>query len=467
MDLDCSTAPEEEEEDEERVAAARFCLRWLFPKGRLPPTPITGAPLVFGRDPGCNVQLLGAQVSRSHAQLDVHGRRVRLRDLGSRNGTFVDGRRVRDEELCLGSVVRIGAWLGLVEVSDSTEVSEALDVAPIAADFYGGAPLRRVMDPARRVAGTDLPIIVVGATGTGKERAARAIHEWSGRQGCFVAINCAALPESLAESELFGHRKGAFTGADREGVGHLRAADGGTLFLDEIADLPLSTQTKLLRAVEQGAVQPVGETRAVQVDFRIVAAAQRPLPEAVARGAFRLDLFTRLNGLSICLPDLNGRTGDIPGLFMHFLREKSAGSPPKVDARLLEQLCLYVWPGNVRELELLTRQLLGLYRHEGRLQCSHLPADFTQARERSEERVPIEIDAGPELGAATSLTRDQQDLALLLASLQDHAGNVARAARRAGISRQRAYRLLAGRPEFDLGLLRRPGSAPAPDDVSH
>jgi len=310
--------------------------------------------------------------------------------------------------------------------------------------------LNRALVSAERAAVSDLPIVVEGETGTGKERVARAVHAWSGRQGAFLAVNCAALPETLAEAELFGHRRGAFTGAQQASPGLFRSAEGGTLLLDEIGDLPLSLQAKLLRTLEQREVQPLGEALPVPVNVRVVVATQEPLAQTVAAGRFRADLFARLDGVSVRLPPLRERRAEIPYLFSRFITEHSGGRPPAVEAKLVEQLCLYDWPFNVRELALLTKKLLVLHGSEACLKTQHLPERFLEA---------ASTDAGsakPADAATGAPVEGTVDLAALLAALRGAGGNVTRAAAALGIPRQRAYRMLHGTPGIDLKALRVP-----------
>jgi DNA-binding NtrC family response regulator len=196
----------------------------------------------------------------------------------------------------------------------------------------------------RRAAASASPVLITGESGTGKELVARALHQLSARGGSFVAINCAALPENLLESELFGHEKGAFTGADREKQGLLEAAHRGTLFLDEVTELPAALQPKLLRALEEGEVRRLGATQPRQFDIRFVAATNRDIERRVAEGHFRDDLFWRLHVLHVHVPPLRDRTADIPLLVEHFLSERTA-SPEAIAV-----LTAYAWPGNVREL---------------------------------------------------------------------------------------------------------------------
>jgi len=215
---------------------------------------------------------------------------------------------------------------------------------------------RDALEYAQKVAARSCPVVITGETGTGKDQLARLIHAASPRaSGRFVSLNCAALPETLIESELFGYERGAFTGATRAYPGHFVAADGGTLFLDELGDLPLSTQAKLLRAIENREVTPLGSTRAFRVDLRIVAATHQPLEWLVRERRFRPDLFYRLNVARVRLPPLRERRDDILELAAHFMNAHRTTTPDGrsvgwFDAAALKRLLSYEWPGNVREL---------------------------------------------------------------------------------------------------------------------
>ena len=213
--------------------------------------------------------------------------------------------------------------------------------------------LRRAIEATRRVGPRDVPVIVLGETGTGKERTARLVHEHSGREGRFLAVNCAAFPESMLEAELFGHEKGAFTGATALKRGLFESADGGTLFLDEVGELPLALQAKLLRVLQEGTIRRVGGTREVRVDVRIVSATHQDLFEKVGRGEFRRDLVFRLAGYRIELPPLRDRERDVVRIARHLLRNDPAmaGEKPWRLGRDAEEVLLcHGWPGNVREL---------------------------------------------------------------------------------------------------------------------
>lgn len=415
-------------------------IRWVFPKTAT--TVIDRDAKVLGRDGDCNTVLLGREVSRRHAELQRQGALTVIRDLGSRNGVFVNGAPVPHAALKNQDVVRIGEWLGVVDMLGD---AQAAGFRSITASWYGGPTLANAVEPARRIANSNLPVIVQGETGTGKEGLARAIHGWSGRIGPFVAVNCATITPELAEATLFGHRKGAFTGADRAALGFFRAANRGTLFLDEVAELPLAVQSKLLRALEQREIVPVGDTEPVAVDVRVLTAAQESLQVAVGERRFRADLYARLDGLAIVLPPLRQRREDIAPLLMAFLHDNSSGKPPEVDHKLVEQLLLYDWPLNVRELVQLARQLLILHAAEPLLKRSFLPERMQPLSDRR--------TANEEKPSRKS-TEDQQAFDRLVVALQANDGNVARAAESLGITRSRANRLLEARPDFDVNSLR-------------
>jgi two-component system, NtrC family, nitrogen regulation response regulator GlnG len=226
------------------------------------------------------------------------------------------------------------------------------------------AAMQEIYRVVARLVGTDLTVMINGESGTGKELVARAIHDYGKRRGGpFIAVNMAAIPRELVESELFGHEKGAFTGANARKAGRFEQAEGGTLFLDEIGDMPLEAQTRLLRVLQSGEFMPVGGRMPIKADLRIVAATHRDLRQLVAQGLFREDLFYRLNVVPIRLPPLRERVDDIPALVQHFLNSARAdGLPPKaVEPAAMVRLKAYDWPGNVRELENLVRRLTVLY----------------------------------------------------------------------------------------------------------
>lgn len=418
-----STVPEIDALNQE--SRASLGLLWIFPDAEPRFVPVRDQ-AVIGREEGSDMVVTAEQVSRRHALVRRNGPLLVVEDLGSRNGTYVDGRRVEKAPLEAGSLLRVGEALALAWALIDRDAQGFGELAP---GLFGGPTLARRMRDLARVAASDLAVIVQGRTGCGKEVVARALHRLSGQQGQFVPINCAALPSSLAESQLFGHKRGAFTGAERNEIGFIGSANGGTLFFDEVLDLELPIQAKLLRVLQEHEYVPVGETRGIPVSLRIVAASQRPLEQAVAAGEFREDLFARLNGYRFALPTLAERREDVPYLLHHFLSNRFGGRPPVVRSRLVEALCLHAWPRNVRELETVAKRLSVLHGHESELRYEHL-ADVLDATAESDagarESTAPEDDAGRELVAA----------------LSENGGNVVRAAQKLGISRARAYRLM-------------------------
>ena len=321
-------------------------------------------------------------------------------------------------------------------LEENLRLSEALAREFSFGTLIGGSPpMQEVFRQAARVAPTDAPLLLLGETGTGKELLARAVHFNSPRaKGPFVAVNVAAVPESLVEAELFGVEKGAFTGADAARPGVLRQADGGTLFLDEIGEMRTDLQAKVLRALDSGEVRPVGGTREVRVDLRLVAATNRDLLAAVEDGAFRRDLYHRIAVLVLRLPPLRERAEDLPLLVNHLLaKHGAAGLSVAPDA--LRTLAAWHWPGNVRELENELRRAVVLRKDGGRIEAADLSP---------------EIRAGPPSGArpagrldlrAVELPEGGVDLAvleqtLLEKALQRTGGNQTKAAALLGITRQ-------------------------------
>ena len=229
------------------------------------------------------------------------------------------------------------------------------------------AAMQEIYRALARLMNTDLTVMVTGESGTGKELVARALHEYGGRRhGPFVAINMAAIPRELIESELFGHEKGAFTGANERKVGRFEQAEGGTLFLDEIGDMPLEAQTRLLRVLQEGEYTRVGGRTPIRVNVRIVAATHRDLRKLIREGTFREDLFYRLNVVPIRLPSLRERLEDIPELVNHFLMQASEEGLPRktLSSEAMARLKAHRWPGNIRELENMVRRLTALYSHD-------------------------------------------------------------------------------------------------------
>lgn len=429
---------ERTEETRERFARRSLVLRGIAP-GDCSFFPLRKSKHVIGRGEDCDLRLNAGRISRRHVEIYRQGPLVALRDLNSTNGAWVDGKRTRHSAVRHGTLLRVGDWLGVFQEMESTIVPSFSELAP---GLFGGPELAEKIELLSRAAKSPLPIALIGPTGAGKERFARAAHLLSGRKGPFQAVNCAALPSALAEAELFGFQKGAFSGADRNHPGQFRAAQHGTIFLDEIGDLPLELQPKLLRVIELQEVTPLGDIHPVALDVRIVVACQSPFHTQVEQGRFRSDLANRLAGFVIHLPALSERRADIPSLFHALTTKHSGGRPPQLGVRLLERLCLYDWPGNARELELLARRMLALYGFEERWPRRLLPAELRGSCDDmgSEEEGVDEVPAG---------TRDEHELQRLSVALKACDGNMKAAAARIGISRQRAYRLIATARKVD------------------
>jgi DNA-binding NtrC family response regulator len=296
--------------------------------------------------------------------------------------------------------------------------------------------MRAVMDAIERVGPAAAGVLIRGESGTGKELVARQIHELSERaRGAFVAVNCAAIPDTLVESELFGHRRGAFTGADRDRPGKFRQADGGTLFLDEVGDMELAAQAKLLRVLQEGIVEPLGGGEPVTVDVRVLAATHRDLKAMAAEGRFREDLLFRLRVVEIELPPLRERAGDVLLLARQFLAASSRAGlslAPETERALLA----YPWPGNVRELanavERATIFCRGLV-----LQPEDLPQEVRAAAEPAGEGdLLLAWDPEDDFQTAKRKLVERFERAVLVEALREHGGNISQAARKLGLHRQ-------------------------------
>ena len=287
------------------------------------------------------------------------------------------------------------------------------------------AAVREMLLVVDRVTTVDVPVLLVGESGSGKELVARAIHgNGPRRQRAFVSENCAAIPEGLLESALFGHVRGAFTGAVRQRSGLFEVADGGTLFLDEIGEMSLAMQAKLLRVLESGELRPVGSERTVTVDVRIIGATHRDLRQLVADRAFRADLFYRLDVINIRVPPLRERLGDIALLARHFALRHAAGKTVRFTPRAIDLMTAYSWPGNVRQLENEVRRALVL--SDGLIDASHLSSAL-QPREGTHEQT--------EHGLNLRRRVDALEFTLVVEALRSTEGNQTRAAEVLGLSR--------------------------------
>lgn len=417
----------------------RPAILWTFPEYGQVTAPERRC--VLGRGENCEAQLEGTKISREHAEISPVGSAFGIRDLQSRNGVWVNGQRVEATSLVNGDIVRLGEWIGCV-VPGLTQRARFGEIAP---GLLGGPRLAELLVPARKLAEKGIPLVIQGPTGTGKERVARALHAWSGRSGEYVGVNCAAIPSDLAEAELFGHSKGAFTGAERARIGFFRQADRGTLLLDEFLELAPRTQAKLLRVLEENEVQPIGDNRAYPIDVLLLAATQTALGDVVESGQLRNDLVARLGVYTLRLPRLAERKEDVAPLFMHFIRDARTERAPEVEAELIEWLCLQPWGQNVRELEWLARAMMALHDEVTCLTTEHLPPQYRDeiaAAPASPDRLPANSEEDPDL------------FQRLKHALDANGGVVLRAAEALGITRQKAYRILE-KQGFELDELRR------------
>jgi two-component system, NtrC family, response regulator GlrR len=440
-----STAPMAQSPASGRLARIRF-----VQDGSRREVPIASATLVGGAS-SCALVVAGPTVSRLHAELEPRDDGVWVRDLGSTNGVFVDGIRVERARIPDGAILRLGD----VELEVRYESAASAAYAPWPYDTFGellGASLamREVFATTARAAATSSAVLVQGETGTGKELIAKSLHECSKRaSGPLVTVDCAALPENLLESELFGHARGAFTGAVAARAGAFEAASGGTIFLDEIGELPLVVQPKLLRALESKTVRRLGESTHRPVDIRVVSATHRDLSGMVACGAFREDLYFRLAVLAVKLPPLRERRGDIGVLLGKFL-----GQPvgEVFDDEAQRAIAQHPWLGNIRELRNFAERTLA-FGAESALnelrgaRASVMPAEDVETP--SARVLPSHLDAElaprpatESYGTFRERWIDAGEASYVRSLLELHGGNVTRAAEAAGVARAHLYRLI-------------------------
>ncbi|MCC7110858.1 MAG: sigma 54-interacting transcriptional regulator [Deltaproteobacteria bacterium] len=385
------------------------------------------------------------RASRPHARLQRAAGGAELLDLGSKNGTTVDGQPAQRARLRDGALIEVGrtlfrfrAAVDLGRVHALPATLSAPKLPPLATASPELAALFAILE---RVAPSTVPALLLGETGTGKEVFARRLHALSRRSGAFVAVNCGALPGELIEAELFGARRGAFSGAVSERPGLVRAAAGGTLFLDEVGDLPLPSQAALLRVLQEKEVVPVGGTEPVAVDFRLVAATHRDLDAMVKHGSYRADLRARLAGVTLTLPPLRERREDLGLLLRGFAAEQGRSVRLSVPAARL--LLSAFFPGNVRELQRAVEGALARAAGTGDptgpvvLEPEHFP-DLVEEQDRDQDEGPNASDNAldPPPGSAPDDELGRQRVALL----QEHKGNVSAVARVLGKKRMQVYR---------------------------
>jgi DNA-binding NtrC family response regulator len=422
----------------DRLAAQQFHLVLLDTERAGTVYPLSGEVLRIGKAPENDVVIDHPTVSRNHLVVRRQGDRFLVQDLDSTNGTFLDGAQVREAYLRPGALLEVGD----VRLRFSPHVAP-VQIAPSAEDRLGdlvgrSVPMRQIFALLQRISSTDSTILLVGETGVGKGAAAKAIHKLSPRApGPLVVFDCASVSDSLIESELFGHEKGAFTGAVSQRIGCLERAHGGTLFLDEIDDLAMELQPKLLRAIEDREFRRLGASSPVSFDARIIVASKKELWAETQAGRFREDLYFRLSVFTVSLPPLRDRKEDIPLLVDAFAGEGLWGRLPE---KVREQFLGHTWPGNVREL----RNALERARHMAdipELAGDGLLREFTREAPAAEgDSLPVEF-TGPFKMCKEELIRafEREYLTRLLGRTK---GNIARAAREAELDRKHLYSLL-------------------------
>jgi DNA-binding NtrC family response regulator len=412
------------------------------------PLPAQGV-VTLGRGGKCDVRIDNRSVSRRHAALHL-GPLLRIQDLGSANGTFVRDtrtttdtagtyplRRLCDEtlEIAIGERVNLGAIP--IVVRRATRGAPHTTSPPDHRAVVHDPVMQALYEQVTRTARSSISVLVLGETGVGKEVLARAVHERSPRAGRpFLELNCAALPPSLLESELFGHEKNAFTGASQARPGLLESADGGTIFLDEVGELPPPVQIKLLRVLEDRKVLRVGGRTPRKLDVRFIAATNRDLAAEVARGEFRQDLYFRLNGVLLIIPPLRERVAEIGQLAERFLADAGQmldrTEPLRLSPEALGYLERYAWPGNVRELRNVIERAAVLSGGDVILPADlpvHITSGAGGAKHDSREQAPSNAGA-----SETPASQDHAERHRIIEALQKCAGNQTRAAKLLGMS---------------------------------
>jgi transcriptional regulator with PAS, ATPase and Fis domain len=370
-----------------------------------------------------------ARISTVHALIRRDGDALIVQDARSKNGLVVNGARVAEHRLNDGDVLECGRtfWRFRDHVWRPSDEPDDVDYEQATGEsgmltFY--EPLAALLRSLTEMARAAVPILILGASGTGKELIAQAVHAQSGRPGAFVGINCGALPEHIVEAELFGARRGAFTGAIDDRLGLVRASHAGTLFLDEIGELSPRAQPTLLRVLQEREVLPIGTTQPLPVDLRLVAATHRDLGALVEQHRFRADLLARISGFVVQLPTLRQRIDDLGIIIAALLkRHASATAPTTLSIEAMRRLLAYEWPLNVRELEHCLRAALPLA--QARIDVEHLPAAVREAGSRPPSTPPPVVPALVRLTAEQHAHRQE-----LCALLVEHRGNVSEVARR-------------------------------------
>jgi DNA-binding NtrC family response regulator len=409
---------------------------------------MSNALATVGRHPTNDLPLDDARVSGVHLELRRAGSRVHVRDAGSTNGTWIGPHRVTEIELAAGAELTVGGTVLRLDIDEG-----ATPAATSQQDFFGelvgvSTVMQELFVTLERIAGKNLTVLLQGETGTGKEEAARAIHARSRRADKpFVVIDATSLPQTLAESLLFGHEKGAFTGADRRMVGLFEAASGGTVFLDEIGELPAPIQAKFLRVLEQREVTRVGGNEPLSVDIRVIAATHRDLRHEIEAGRFREDLFFRLAQVRVLLAPLRDRPEDIPVLCQKLLSRVADDPDVLLEASALSHLQAQPWPGNVRELRNVLARAAALATG-GVIRREDVAGEGFGFRGTREERSALNLSG--EFTPAKEQAIERFESAYLGALMKRCGGNLSLAAREADLARHHLRELLRKRGLYGM-----------------
>ncbi len=399
-----------------------------------------------GARESCDLILTDPRVSGFHFEIRLDEFGYRLLDLGSSNGTTVSGLRIREAYLEPGMIIHVGDSRIRFDPQDSTVPVQLSDVTSYG-DLIGQAPsMRALFAQLERISPSDASVLVHGETGVGKELVAEAIHRGSPRSdGPFIVVDCGSIPSNLISSELFGHEKGAFTGATSRHEGAFERAHGGTLFLDEIGELPIDLQPSLLGALERKRVRRVGGRQDIPVDIRVIAATHRDLPRAINQARFREDLYYRLAVIQLTVPSMRERLEDVPLLVSHFLKQLPGGDSVTLKQRTIDNLCRYDYPGNVRELRNLIERAVILHDpgHTQNLVAGGIPGVSQQhSGTTSGDVVQTIIDTRIPFKRAKRDMMDEFEKRFLRKLLKEHEGNISKAARSTGLDRMTIHKMV-------------------------
>jgi len=411
----------------------------------------------IGARRGNDVQLTDSKVSGLHCEIRLDDRGYRLRDLDSTNGTYVSSLRINDVYIAAGAQIALGSTrLKFDPLGESIEI-ELADTDRFGSMIGRSVKMRELFARLEKLARTDTTVLVTGETGAGKELVAEALHDHSPRaknNGPFVVLDCGSIPPNLIESELFGHERGAFTGATNSYAGAFERAHQGTVFLDEIGELPLAMQPKLLRVLERKEVRRVGGTKTIEVDVRIVAATNRDLGVEVNRGRFREDLYYRLAVARVHVPPLRERKDDLPLLIEHILTTTPGGETASIAQETIDLMMKHDWPGNVRELRnVIERAVLLAEAPDSEDSLRRAPAPVaknepsitvtpSQTATSTDAQMTVPVDVSIPFKNAKQNVISEFERRYISRLLAQHDGNISAAARAAGIDRMSIHKML-------------------------